>query len=47
MGSAMSWNETEILAARREILKAAQDMLNGVRRGRAKNRCGWDDSTPR
>jgi hypothetical protein len=25
----MSWNETEILAARRTILKAAQDMLIG------------------
>lgn len=25
----MSWNETEILAARRTILKAAQDMLAG------------------
>jgi hypothetical protein len=27
--SAMSWNETEILTARREIAKAAQDMLAG------------------
>jgi hypothetical protein len=25
----MSWNETEILAARRRIVKAAQDMLAG------------------
>lgn len=25
----MSWNETEILAARRKIIKAAQDMLVG------------------
>lgn len=27
---AMSWNETEILAARRVIVKAAQDMLAGT-----------------
>jgi hypothetical protein len=29
MCSAMSWNESESLAARRKILKAAQDMLVG------------------
>jgi hypothetical protein len=29
MHSAMSWNETEILPARRRIVQAAQDMLAG------------------